>query len=185
MSRVLCGREPRHPAHRGLSLHGPGVSVPSTHSRDPAPPNPSSPCLPQAPGPTGAAGSMARQEVMSGGPMWSGHTPVARTCHRARWAGAGPGGYTSGGDFLPRLLSSVFQRSHRTPSRQEGCTAQVGDLGWGLSWCCSPGWVTRGWLIRGGCPRVEVAGWVMGWLTRGGVSPGAVPGRRKARAWGP
>lgn len=51
---------------------------------------------------------------------------------------AGPACTRLGGDFLPLLLSSAFQRSHRTlPGQQEG-TAWGGDLGW------VKGWVTHG-----------------------------------------
>ena len=66
---------------------------------------------------------------------------------------AGPVGRRLGGDFLPVLLSSAFQRRHRTlPGRQEGA-AWGGDLGW------ETGWVTQGGRLRVGDP---------GWVTQGG-----------------
>lgn len=86
--------------------------------------------LPQAPE---GGGLCAHQEVMNGGPLWSG-TP-SRTVEPGF---AGPACTRLGGDFLPLLLSSAFQRSHRTlPGQQEG-TAWGGDLGW------VKGWVTHG-----------------------------------------
>ena len=79
-------------------------------------------------------------------PRGPGRTPVARTGRGARGAvehvepgSAGPVGMRPGGDFLPGLLSSEFQRSHRTPAQLAGG--------------CCPGWVTWGGVSPGAVPQ--------------------------------
>lgn len=114
------------PGTQGLSLRGPGVSEPSTHSRDPAPPNlPPAPCLPQAPGPTRVVGSMARQEVMSGGPMWSGAHSCGQDLLWGTWSQALQVQWVHVPEVTSCPGSSPLcfrEATGHLPSRQEGAT---------------------------------------------------------------
>lgn len=90
-------------------------------------------------------GLTARQEVMSSGPCGPGCPPVAGTgLGRALQAqpGTSPGGETTSCfpphapcalGLIPELLSSVFQRSHRTPARLAGGRCLAGVVQGGVS----------------------------------------------------
>ena len=74
---------------------------------------------------------------------------------------AGPVGTRPGGDFLPRLLSSEFQRSHRTPAQ--------------LSGGCCPGWVTWGGVSPGAVPQGQAL------ATLGGCFPAVTKAMEQRR----
>lgn len=118
------GQRALHPQQGPSSTKSPSSPLPSPGSR-----------AQEGSGLHGSPGGHERWSHVVRGPLlWPG--PAVG---HVEPGSAGPVGTRPGGDFLPRLLSSVFQRSHRTLAQPAGGHR--------------PGWVTWGGVSPGAVPQ--------------------------------